>query len=395
MERRLIYMDHAATTPMHPKVVEAMLQHFGESFGNPSAIYGLGRDAYKVVADSRETVARFLGCKESEVIFTSGGTESDNAALKGVAYALRARGNHIITSTIEHHAVLHTCHHLEGVGFEVTYLPVDEYGLVSADDLEVALSDQTILVSIMAANNEIGTVQPIADLAKVAKARSKDIVFHTDAVQGAGALDLNVKRMGVDMLSLSAHKFHGPKGVGILFLREGTRFVPQVLGGGQEGNRRAGTENVPGIVGTATALRLAEEGRESNCSHCLRLRDRLMEGILSKIPDTRLNGHATQRLPNNVNVSFSYIEGEAVLLNLDMRGIAASAGSACASESEDPSHILMAIGVPRDIARGSLRLTVGSGNSDDDVEYVLEVLPEVVERLRAMSPLVGRRIGGG
>ncbi len=394
MERRLIYMDHAATTPMHQKVVEAMLPHFRESFGNPSAIYGLGRDAYKAVADSRETVARFLGCKESEVIFTSGGTESDNAALKGVAYALRARGNHIITSTIEHHAVLHSCHHLEGVGFEVTYLPVDEYGLVSAGDLEVALSDQTILGSIMAANNEIGTVQPIADLAKVAKARSKDIVFHTDAVQGAGALDLNVKRLGVDMLSLSAHKFHGPKGAGVLFLREGTRFVPQVLGGGQEGNRRAGTENVPGIVGTATALRLAEEGRESNCSHCLRLRDRLMEGILSKIPDTRLNGHATQRLPNNVNVSFNYIEGEAVLLNLDLRGIAASAGSACASESEDPSHVLMAIGVPRDIARGSLRLTVGLANSDDDVEYVLEVLPEIVERLRAMSPLVGRRAGG-
>lgn len=390
----MIYMDHAATTPMHQKVVEAMLPHFRESCGNPSAIYGLGRDAYKTVADSRETVARFLGCKESEVIFTSGGTESDNAALKGVAYALRARGNHIITSTIEHHAVLHTCHHLEGVGFEVTYLPVDEYGLVSAGDLEVALSDQTILVSIMAANNEIGTVQPIADLAKVAKARSKDIVFHTDAVQGAGALDLNVKRLGVDMLSLSAHKFHGPKGAGVLFMREGTRFVPQVLGGGQEGNRRAGTENVPGIVGTAIALRLAEEGRESNCSHCLRLRDRLMEGILSKIPDTRLNGHATQRLPNNVNVSFSYIEGEAVLLNLDLRGIAASAGSACASESEDPSHVLMAIGVPRDTARGSLRLTVGSANSDDDVEYVLEVLPEIVERLRAMSPLVGRRAGG-
>jgi cysteine desulfurase len=387
-------MDHAATTPMHQKVVEAMLPHFRESCGNPSAIYGLGRDAYKAVADSRETVARFLGCKESEVIFTSGGTESDNAALKGVAYALRARGNHIITSTIEHHAVLHTCHHLEGVGFEVTYLPVDEYGLVSAVDLEVALSDQTILVSIMAANNEIGTVQPIADLAKVAKARSKDIVFHTDAVQGAGALDLNVKRLGVDMLSLSAHKFHGPKGAGVLFMREGTRFVPQVLGGGQEGNRRAGTENVPGIVGTAIALRLAEEGRESNCSHCLRLRNRLMEGILSKIPDTRLNGHATQRLPNNVNVSFSYIEGEAVLLNLDLRGIAASAGSACASESEDPSHVLMAIGVPRDTARGSLRLTVGSANSDDDVEYVLEVLPEIVERLRAMSPLVGRRAGG-
>jgi len=390
----LIYMDHAATTPMHQKVVESMLPHFRESCGNPSAIYGLGRDAYKAVADSRETVARFLGCKESEVIFTSGGTESDNAALKGVAYALRARGNHIITSTIEHHAVLHTCHHLEGVGFEVTCLPVDEYGLVSAADLEVALSDQTILVSIMAANNEIGTVQPIADLAKVAKARSKDIVFHTDAVQGAGALDLNVKRLGVDMLSLSAHKFHGPKGAGVLFMREGTRFVPQVLGGGQEGNRRAGTENVPGIVGTATALRLAEEGRESNCSHCLRLRNRLMEGILSKIPDTRLNGHATQRLPNNVNVSFSYIEGEAVLLNLDLRGIAASAGSACASESEDPSHVLMAIGVPRDIARGSLRLTVGSANTDDDVEYVLEVLPEIVERLRAMSPLAGRRAGG-
>jgi cysteine desulfurase len=389
MGKRLIYMDHAATTPVHPKVVEAMSPYFGESFGNPSALYGLGREAHEAVCAARERVAGVLGCRASEVVFTSGGTESDNAALKGAAYALRGSGRHIVTSAIEHHAVLHTCHYLEESGFEVTYLPVDEYGSVIVDDLEAAVRDDTILVSIMAANNEIGTVQPVAELARATRAKSRGIVFHTDAVQGAGALDLNVDRLGVDMLSLSAHKFCGPKGVGVLYLREGTRFVPQVLGGGQEGNRRAGTENVPGIVGAAVALTLADECRDSNAERCRRLRDRLIEGILSKVPDTRLNGHPTRRLPNNVNVSFSYVEGEAVLVNLDLRGIAASAGSACASAERDPSHVLTAIGVPPVVARGSLRLSIGPGNSDEDVGYVLEVLPEIVGRLRAISPLLG------
>ena len=283
---------------------------------------------------------------------------------------------------------------LEEEGFEVTYLPVDEYGLVSADDLKAAVREDTILISIMAANNEIGTIEPLAELTEAAKSKGSAIVFHTDAVQGAGALDLNVDRLGVDMLSLSAHKFMGPKGVGVLYVREGTRFVPQALGGGQEGNRRAGTENVPGIVGAATALALAAENREANVEHCRRLRDRLVEGILSTIPDTRLNGHPTQRLPNNVNVCFSYVQGEAVLLNLDLRGIAASSGSACATGAEDPSHVLTAIGVPRDVAHGSLRLTVGPGNSDDDVEYVLAELVEIVGKLRAMSPLLGGSEGG-
>ena len=394
MDRRLIYMDHAATTPVHPKAVEAMLPHFSDSFGNPSAMYGLGREAHEAVAAARDRVAGVLGCRASEVIFTSGGTESDNLALKGVAAALRRRGRHIVTSTIEHHAVTHTCRQLEEEGFEVTYLSVDEYGLVSADDLKAAVREDTILVSIMAANNEIGTIEPLAELAEAARSKESGIVFHTDAVQGAGALDLNVDRLGVDMLSLSAHKFMGPKAVGVLYIKEGTRFVPQALGGGQESNRRAGTENVPGIVGTATALALASENRDANIQHCRRLRGRLVEGILSTIPDTRLNGHSTQRLPNNVNVCFSYVQGEAVLLNLDLRGIAASSGSACATGAEDPSHVLTAIGVPRDVAHGSLRLTVGPGNSDDDVEYVLAALAEIVGKLRAMSPLLGGSEGG-
>jgi cysteine desulfurase len=394
MERRLIYMDHAATTPVHPEVVEAMLPHLSKSFGNPSALHALGREAHEAVSAARESVADVLGCRPTEVIFTSGGTESDNAALRGSAHSLQDKGKHIITSSIEHHAVTHACHRLEEEGFEVTYLPVDEHGMVHVGDLEAASRDDTILVSVMAANNEIGTIEPIADLARAVKSKNSGILFHTDAVQGAGALDLNVDRLGVDMLSLSAHKFYGPKGVGVLYLREGTRFLPQILGGGQEANRRAGTENVAGIVGVATALRLAAENSESNVEHCQRLRDRLIDGIMSKVPDTRINGHPTQRLPNNVNVSFSYIEGEAVLLNLDLRGVASSSGSACASGAEDPSHVLTAIGVPRDLARGSLRLTVGTGNSDSDVDYVLEALRDIVQRLRAMSPLLRGGEGG-
>jgi cysteine desulfurase len=392
-ERRTVYMDHAATTPLHPEALEAMLPYLGQSFGNPSGVYRLARDAHEAVDEARASVAGVLGCHSGEVIFTSCGTESDNAALKGAAFALRERGNHIITSAIEHHAVLHTCDWLEAFGFEVTYLPVDRFGLVSVDDLGKAITGRTILVSIMLANNEIGTIQPVAELARLVKARGGErrIVFHTDAVQGARVLGDGVDSLGVDMLSLSAHKIQGPKGVGVLYVREGTPFLPEQVGGGQEGNRRAGTENVAGIVGTSVALRIAAENRESNRRECQVLRDRLVEGILSGIPDTHLNGHATIRLPNNANIAFDYIEGEAILLNLDLAGIAASSGSACATGDEEPSHVLTAIGLEPTRAHGSIRFTVGPTNSLEDVDYVLSVLPGIVEKLRFMSPLAARK----
>ncbi len=393
MKRRTIYMDHAATTPIHPTVMEAMLPYFSERFANPSGIYGIARDSRKAVEEARETVADMLRCRPGEVVFTSGGTESDNAALKGAALALKKKGNHIVTSAIEHHAVHNTCRFLEESGFDVTYLPVDRFGLVGIDDVEKAITDRTILVSIMLANNEIGTVQPIGEFASVVKRKAgkRRVVFHTDAVQGAGAVDIAVGSLGVDMLSLSAHKFHGPKGMGVLYIREGTPFVPQQLGGAQESGRRAGTENVPGIVGTAVALRLAVENRESNSRHCQRLRDRLIEGIGAAVKETYLNGHPVMRLPNNVNMSFRYVEGESILLNLDLAGVAASSGSACTSGSEEPSHVLVAIGLPPEIAHGSLRFTVGLSNTDEDVDYVLSVLPGIVGKLRAMSPLVRNR----
>ena len=397
MERKTVYMDHAATTPMHPSVLEAMLPYFSRSYGNPSGIYGIGQEARKAADEARATVSSILGCRPSEVIFTSGGTESDNAALKGAAFALKEEGNHIITSTIEHHAVLNTCQYLEKVGFEVTYLSVDQFGMVNIEDLEKAITDKTVLISIMLANNEIGTIEPVSEFAKSAKANAKHsrILFHTDAVQGASVLDLDVDKLGVDMLSLSAHKFHGPKGMGVLYLREGTRFIPQQTGGAQEGNRRAGTENVAGIVGTAAALRLAAENREASSRHCQRLRDRLIEGILTRIEDTYLNGHPTLRLPNNANISFRYVEGEAILLNLDLQGVSASSGSACTAGTEEPSHVLLATGISPEMAHSSLRFSVGPANTDDEIEYVLSVLPGIVERLRAMSPLVAAREWNG
>jgi cysteine desulfurase len=394
VKHKLVYMDHAATTPVHPKVLEAMIPYFSQVFGNPSTIYALGQEARKAVDESRSTIAEILGCRPVEIIFTSGGTESDNAALKGAAFAMQKEGNHIITSAIEHHAVLHTCHYLEKFGFEVTYLPVDRYGLVGVEALEKAITDRTILVSIMLANNEIGTIQPVSELVKVAraKARGRRIVFHTDAVQGVGALDVDVNKLGVDMLSLSAHKFHGPKGSGILYLKKGTPFLPQQSGGAQELNRRAGTENVPGIVGTAVALKMAADSRESNSRYCQRLRDRLVEGIFARIPDVHLNGHPVQRLPNNANLSFQYVEGESILLHLDFLGIAASSGSACTSGSIEPSHVLVALGVSPDLAHGSVRFTVGADNTDEDVDYLLSVLPGIVEKLRAMSPLAAAKV---
>ena len=390
---KLIYMDHAATTPVRPEVLEAMLPYFSQSFGNPSSIYTLAQEGRKAVDDSRETVARILGGRMSEVVFTSGGTESDNAAIKGAAYALRNTGNHIVTSSIEHHAVLHTCHQLEQLGFDVTYLPVDTHGRVDPDDAGRAITDRTVLVSVMLANNEIGTIQPITDIARVVKdealRRGQTIVVHTDAVQAAGLIELDVKDLGVDLLSLSAHKFHGPKGVGLLWVRRGTPFESQQQGGGQERQRRSGTENVPGVVGLAEALRLATVERESLNAHCRYLRDKIIAGVQERTEGAHLNGHPTERLANNVNFSFEAVEGEPVLLGLDFAGICASSGSACSSASLEPSYVLLAIGLPAELAQGSLRLTLGADNTEEDVDYLLEVLPGLVERLKAMPSLSG------
>jgi cysteine desulfurase len=384
---RFIYLDHAATTPVDPVVVEAMLPYFTEKFGNPSSIYAPAREARKALDWARGTVAEILGASPAEVIFTSGGTESDNLALKGVAFANRHKGNHIITSQVEHHAILHTCEYLEKrFGYRITYLPVDQYGTVDLDALQKALTPDTILVSIMYANNEVGTIQPIQEISRIVKAQG--VLFHTDAVQAGGSLDLNVDKLGVDMLSLSAHKFYGPKGVGVFYVRKGTTYWPQQQGGGQERGRRAGTENTAGIVGLATALKLAYDRLDSHNAHSSRLRDKLIQGI-SRIPGAYLTGHPTNRLPNNASFVFDYVEGESILLSLDMLGIGASSGSACTSASLEPSHVLKAMGVPIERAHGSLRLTTGKDNSEEDIDRVVEVLPGIIQRLRAMSPLAG------
>ena len=392
---KLIYMDHAATTPVRPEVLDAMLPFFTESYGNPSSIYTLAQEGRKAVDDSRDTLAQVLGARRSEVVFTSGGTESDNAAIKGAAFALRESGNHIVTSSIEHHAVLHTCNQLETMGFDVTYLPVDRYGFVDPDDVARSITDRTILVSVMMANNEIGTIEPVAEIAAVAKSEAKrrghTIVMHTDAVQAAGSLDLSVRELGVDMLSLSAHKFHGPKGVGALFIKRGTPFEPQQMGGGHERERRSGTENVPGIVGMAEALRLAAEGRESYDAHCRNLRDKIIAGVEERVDGAHLNGHPTKRLANNAHLSFESVEGEPVLLGLDFAGICASSGSACSSASLEPSHVLIATGLSPELARGSLRVTVGADNTEDEIDYFLSVLSGLVDRLRAMPSLSAAR----
>lgn len=387
----IIYLDHSATTPVRAEVLEAMLPHFSLGFGNPSSIYTIGQEARKAVDDAREQAARVLGARMSEIVFTSGGTESDNAALKGAAFALRHTGNHIITTAIEHHAVLHTCHQLEQFGFDVTYIPVDEYGIVDPQTIARAVTDETVLVSVMMANNEIGTIQPVAEIARIVKTeaqrRNRTIVMHTDAVQAAGFLDINVRALGVDLMSLSAHKIYGPKGVGLLYVKRGTPFEAQNAGGGQERQRRSGTENVPGIVGMSEALRLAASEREQVAANCLRLRDKLIGGIFDSIDRVHLNGHPTQRLPNNVNISFEDIEGEPVLLGLDFAGVCASSGSACSSASLEPSHVLLAIRRSPELAQGSLRITLGRDNTDEDVDYLLAVLPEIVGKLRAMPSL--------
>lgn len=380
-----IYMDNAATTAIAPEALAAMLPCFGQVYGNASSIHSTGRDARKRLEEARRTVANLLGAKPNEIYFTSGGSESDNWAIKGAAFANRAKGNHIITSAIEHHAVLHTCQWLEKQGFEVTYLPVDEYGLVNPADVEAAITDKTVLISIMAANNEIGTIEPITEIGRIARAHK--VLFHCDAVQAVGAIPVNVEDWCVDMLSLSGHKFHGPKGVGALYIRTGAKVEQFMHGGAQERGRRAATENLPGIVGLAAALDKACAHMEENACRLMQMRDRLIHGILEQIPYTRLNGHPVKRLPGNVNVSVRFIEGEALLLRLDLAGIAASSGSACTSGSLDPSHVLLAIGLPHEIAHGSLRLSLGDGNTEEEVDEVLRVLPDIVENLRNMSPL--------
>ncbi len=387
-----IYMDNAATTAVCPEALSAMLPCFGEVFGNASSIHGDGRKARKYLEDARKTVAACLNAKPQEIYFTSGGSESDNWAVKGAAFANREKGNHIITTQIEHHAVLHTCQWLEKQGFEVTYLPVDEYGLVDPKAVEAAITDRTILITVMAANNEIGTLEPVAEIGKIAKAHK--ILFHTDAVQAVGAVPVDVNAWGVDMLSLSGHKFHGPKGIGALYVRTGSRVDTFLHGGAQERGRRASTENVPGAVGMAAALKKAVENLEENGMRMIDLRDRLIRGILESVPYARLNGHPLMRLPGNVNVSIPYVEGEALLLRLDLAGVSASSGSACTSGSLDPSHVLLAIGLPHEIAHGSLRLTLTDTSTGEEVDEVLRLLPPIVETLRGMSPMYDDFLNG-
>jgi len=378
-------MDNAATTRVSKPVLEAMLPYLTEVYGNPSSVHSFGRDARRALDRAREQVANALGAEPREIYFTGCGTESDNWAIRGGAYARKSKGKHLITSAIEHHAVLHAMMQLEAEGFEVTYLPVDEYGLVNPEDLEKAIRPDTTLVSIMMANNEIGTIQPIAELAKIAKAHGA--LFHTDAVQAIGAIEIDVNALGVDMLSLSGHKFHAPKGVGALYIRKGVRINTLMQGGAQERKQRPGTENIASIVGMGVAIERAASTIKERNAYLIPLRDRMIEGILSSIPDTRLNGHPTKRLPNNVNVSVRYIEGEALLLSLDIAGIAASSGSACTSGSLDPSHVLLAIGLPHEIAHGSLRFSMSEETTAEEVEYVIAELKKIVERLRSMSPL--------
>ncbi len=382
---RQVYLDNAATTALSPQVLEAMMPYLTEVYGNPSSVHAFGQAAKAGMDKARDQVAKALNCDPAEVIFTGCGTESDNTVLLGVAEKYKDKGRHIITTNIEHHAILHTCEYLEKQGYAITYLPVDEYGLVTPEQVREAIRPDTILVSIMFANNEIGTIMPIPEIAAVC--HEKGVLFHTDAVQAIGHIPVDVKAMGIDMLSLSAHKFHGPKGVGVLYCRKGLRLPSFIKGGAQEKGRRAGTENVAGIVGLGAAIELACSHMEENAARMTALRDRLMQGIAANIPEVKLNGHPTKRLPNNVNYSIRYIEGESILLMLDMNGIAASSGSACTSGSLDPSHVLLALGLPHEIAHGSVRLTLGDDTTEEDIDYTIDVLTKTTQRLRAMSPL--------
>ena len=380
-----IYLDYAATTPTRSEVVRAMLPYFTDAFGNPSGIYSYGQEAKGIVEEARVKVADLIGAQDGEIVFMSGGTEADNFALTGVAYANENKGNHIITTSIEHHAVMETCKFLEKRGLEVTCLPVDKYGLVTPDDVKSAITDKTILISVIHANNEMGAIEPIAEISKVAK--EAGVYFHTDAVQTVGHIPVNVNELGVDLLSMSAHKLYGPKGIGALYIRKGTRLFSLIHGGEQERRRRAGTENVAGIVGFGMAVELAQKEMSEEVERLTYLRDKLIKGLLERISHTRLNGHPQERLPNNVNISVDFVEGESMLLNLDLEGICASTGSACSSSSLEPSHVLLAMGTPPEQAHGSLRLTLGKWTTQDEIERVLDVLPGIVAKLRAMSPL--------
>lgn len=385
MDKKIIYLDHAATTAARPEVVEAMLPYFTEQFGNPSSIYGFAAANKKVITDVRERIAGSLNAGTQDIYFTAGGSESDNWALKATAEAYSAKGKHIITTKIEHHAILHTCEYLEKKGFEVTYLDVDERGIVKLDQLKAAIRPDTILISVMFANNEIGTIQPIAEIGAIA--REHGILFHTDAVQAYGQVPIDVEAMHIDMLSASGHKLNGPKGIGFLYIRKGLRLRSFVHGGAQERSRRAGTENVTGIVGLGKAVEIAFATMEERTAKETAMRDHLIDRILAEIPYARLNGDRQNRLPNNVNISFQFIEGESLLIMLDMKGICASSGSACTSGSLDPSHVLLAIGLPHEIAHGSLRMTLGDENTMEEMDYVVDELKAIVQRLRAMSPL--------
>lgn len=383
--KNVIYLDNAATTKTRPEVVEAMLPYFTELYGNPSSVYEFATPSKQAVAAARETIAASIGAKTNEIYFTAGGSEADNWALKAAAEAYQGKGNHIITSKIEHHAVLHTCEYLERNGFEVTYLDVDENGVVKLEELKKAIRPTTILITIMYANNEIGTIQPVKEIGAVAKEHG--ILFHTDAVQAYGHLPINVDDCHIDMLSASGHKINGPKGIGVLYIRTGVKIRSFIHGGAQERKRRAGTENVTGIVGVGEAARIAMETMEARSRKEAELRDYLIEKVLREIPYTRLNGHHTDRLPNNANFSFQFIEGESLLIMLDSKGICGSSGSACTSGSLDPSHVLLAIGLPHEIAHGSLRLTMSEENTKEEMDFVVESLKGIVERLRNMSPL--------
>jgi len=391
--QRLIYMDHGATTPMRPEVLESMLPFLKGSYGNPSSIYMLAQEARNAVDDSRRVIAEIIGARSSEIVFSSGGTESDNAAIKGGVMAMRHLGNHIITTSIEHHAVLHTCYQMEQFGFDVTYLPVDQHGRVSQSDVTSAITDKTVLVSVMTANNEIGTIQPVSKIAtavkKVAESMGRTILVHTDAVQAVGHIDVNVYDLGVDMLSISAHKFHGPRGVGALYIRRGTPFEPLLMGGGQERQRRSGTENVPGIVGMATALSLSNSEKDMELARLTKLRDKVIRSLIKQIDNVKLNGHPRERLPNNVSLSFMGVEGEPILLGLDFAGICASSGSACSSASLEPSHVLLALGRSAEEAQSTLRITLGRDNNDEDIDYLINVLPNLISKLRSMPSLAG------
>ncbi len=382
-----VYMDNAATTPLNKEVLDAMMPYMTDIYGNPSSLHYFGQEAHKAITNARQQVARAINAAdyEREIIFTGSGTEADNMVIRGIAERYSKKGKHIITSAVEHHAVLHTCQYLEKQGYEVTYLPVDSDGMVHAEQVRDAIRDDTILVTIMFGNNEVGTIMPIKEIGQIC--REKGVFFHTDAVQAVGHVKIDVQEMNIDMLSLSAHKFHGPKGVGTLYVKKGIVVPALIHGGAQERNKRAGTENVPGIVGLGKAIELACDHLDENIKRMTALRDKLISGIESTIPEVILNGSRESRLPGNVNFSIKYIEGESILLMLDINGIAGSSGSACTSGSLDPSHVLLAMGMPHEIAHGSLRLSLGDDTTDEEVDYVLDILPKVVTRLRNMSPL--------